>query len=333
MRPGQKNRMRGGRGPNPSRRGPNPLTRSYESNGPDVKVRGTPQHIAEKYVQLARDAHSSSDTVMAESYLQHAEHYYRIIAAAQNVQQAAYNQANGLPNTSPAEDEDEDEFEVAGADRFTFRAPQTFQQPNGAGGFNGQPGYQPGQQPYSDIPGVGDQPQVGADGQPVDGGQQAFQPRPPRQDRPFDNRRPFEDRGDRGPAGPGRDRQGRRFGRDRNFPDRPPGERQPDRQPGDRGNGETRAGDERPVEERQPEARQPEARASEARAPEERSAKPAAANHDEPGLPSFITAPVRPVAEAADVPSDEEAGRFRTRRRRRPRAEGAPEAAGGDEPA
>ena len=60
MRPGQKNRMRGGRGNNGGgRRGPNPLTRSYESNGPDVKVRGTPQHIAEKYVQLARDAHSS----------------------------------------------------------------------------------------------------------------------------------------------------------------------------------------------------------------------------------------------------------------------------------
>ena len=39
-----------------NRRGPNPLTRSYESNGPDVKVRGTAQHIAEKYTQLARDA-------------------------------------------------------------------------------------------------------------------------------------------------------------------------------------------------------------------------------------------------------------------------------------
>jgi Domain of unknown function (DUF4167) len=92
MRPGQKNRMRGGRGNNGGRRGPNPLTRSYESNGPDVKVRGTPQHIAEKYVQLARDAHSSGDTVMAEGYLQFAEHYYRLIAAAQNAQQQAWNE-------------------------------------------------------------------------------------------------------------------------------------------------------------------------------------------------------------------------------------------------
>jgi hypothetical protein len=67
--------------------GGNPINRVYESNGPDVKVRGTAQTIAEKYMQLARDAHSTGDTVMAESYNQHAEHYLRILAAAQ-----AYNQ-------------------------------------------------------------------------------------------------------------------------------------------------------------------------------------------------------------------------------------------------
>src|SRR5207302_11307071 len=59
------------------------LTRSYESNGGDVKLRGTAIHIAEKYVQLARDAQSSGDRVSAENYFQHAEHYYRIVAAAQ----------------------------------------------------------------------------------------------------------------------------------------------------------------------------------------------------------------------------------------------------------
>jgi hypothetical protein len=68
---------------NNNRRGPNPLTRSYESNGPDVKIRGSAQQIAEKYTTLARDAQSSGDRVMAENYLQHAEHYNRIIAAAQ----------------------------------------------------------------------------------------------------------------------------------------------------------------------------------------------------------------------------------------------------------
>lgn len=64
-------------------KGPNPLTRSYESNGPDVKIRGTAQHIAEKYSQLARDAQAGGDPVAAENYFQHAEHYFRIIAAAQ----------------------------------------------------------------------------------------------------------------------------------------------------------------------------------------------------------------------------------------------------------
>ena len=57
----------------------NILTRSHESNGPDVKVRGTPAAIVEKYQQLARDAQSAGDGVMAEAYYQHAEHYYRLI--------------------------------------------------------------------------------------------------------------------------------------------------------------------------------------------------------------------------------------------------------------
>jgi hypothetical protein len=67
---------------NNNRRSHNPLTRVYESNGPDVKIRGTASHVAEKYLQLARDAHSSGDPVSAENYFQHAEHYFRLIAAA-----------------------------------------------------------------------------------------------------------------------------------------------------------------------------------------------------------------------------------------------------------
>ena len=53
------------------------------SHGPDVRIRGTAQHVAEKYLQLARDAHTGNDPVAAENYLQHAEHYFRLIAAAQ----------------------------------------------------------------------------------------------------------------------------------------------------------------------------------------------------------------------------------------------------------
>lgn len=67
-----------------NRKSHNPLTRVYESNGPDVKIRGTASHVAEKYLQLARDAQSSGDPVSAENYLQHAEHYFRLIAAAQD---------------------------------------------------------------------------------------------------------------------------------------------------------------------------------------------------------------------------------------------------------
>lgn len=87
MRQGQQNRR--GRGRN-RKTHHNPLTRSYESNGPDVKIRGTPSHIAEKYMSLARDAQSSGDPVLAENYLQHAEHYNRIIMAfrEQSVQQS-----------------------------------------------------------------------------------------------------------------------------------------------------------------------------------------------------------------------------------------------------
>src|SRR5499433_4047153 len=81
MRNGQNKRMRGR-----NRKGghhQNPLSRMYESNGPDVKIRGTASHIAEKYLQLARDAQSSGDPVSEQNYLQHAEHYFRLIAAAQ----------------------------------------------------------------------------------------------------------------------------------------------------------------------------------------------------------------------------------------------------------
>jgi len=88
MRNGQNKRMRGrNRG-----KSHNPLTRVYESNGPDIKIRGTASHVAEKYVQLARDAQASGDPVAAENYYQHAEHYFRMIAAVQ--EQFRQNQPN-----------------------------------------------------------------------------------------------------------------------------------------------------------------------------------------------------------------------------------------------
>src|ERR1700730_18007903 len=83
MRNGQNKRMRGRNRSKGGGHYQNPLSRMYESNGQDVKIRGTASHIAEKYLQLARDAQSSGDTIASENYYQHAEHYFRLIAAAQ----------------------------------------------------------------------------------------------------------------------------------------------------------------------------------------------------------------------------------------------------------
>lgn len=58
----------------------------FDSNGPDVRLRGTAQQLFEKYLQLGRDATSGGDRVMAESYFQHAEHYFRILNAMQQMQ-------------------------------------------------------------------------------------------------------------------------------------------------------------------------------------------------------------------------------------------------------
>jgi hypothetical protein len=86
MRNGQNKRMRGRNNQHHNqhhnRKNQNPFTRVYESNGPEVKIRGTASHVAEKYIQLARDAQSSGDPVAAENYYQHAEHYLRVLAAA-----------------------------------------------------------------------------------------------------------------------------------------------------------------------------------------------------------------------------------------------------------
>lgn len=79
MRQNQSGKRPRGRG----RKSGNNPNRTMESNGPEVKVRGTAAHIHEKYQALARDANASGDRIMAESYLQHAEHYYRVLSASQ----------------------------------------------------------------------------------------------------------------------------------------------------------------------------------------------------------------------------------------------------------
>lgn len=124
MRPGQQNKRGRGRGNNGNggnnnfnRKGSNPLTRTFDSSGPDVKIRGTAQHIAEKYAALARDAQSAGDRVMAENYLQHAEHYNRIIAAAQAQMQERFQRDDRGDFMERDEDAEQDGMDAAdGAD-------------------------------------------------------------------------------------------------------------------------------------------------------------------------------------------------------------------------
>ena len=141
-----------------NRRGQNPMTRVFESNGPDIKIRGTASHVAEKYVQLARDARSSGDPVAAENYYQHAEHYFRLIAAAQ--EQFRQNQPQPrTENEMPTEDGDDD------GESFSH--------------FGQEPGFVPAQpQPF--VP--RDNPQRG-EGQPYQPRDQ-HQPREHREHRP-----------------------------------------------------------------------------------------------------------------------------------------------------
>jgi hypothetical protein len=72
-----------------------PLNRNhvFDSNGPEIRIRGTAQQLFEKYLQLGRDATSGGDRVTAEAFFQHAEHYFRILNAINQAQQQ--NQSNG----------------------------------------------------------------------------------------------------------------------------------------------------------------------------------------------------------------------------------------------
>ena len=90
------------------RRQGNSSNRNYESNGPDLKVRGNAQSIYEKYQSLAHDALSSGELITAENYLQHAEHYFRIVQANQPVRQ---EDETSIENGQPTVMDDNDPLE------------------------------------------------------------------------------------------------------------------------------------------------------------------------------------------------------------------------------
>ncbi len=139
---------------NNNRRGQNPMTRVYESNGPDIKIRGTASHIAEKYLQLARDSRSSSDPVAAENYYQHAEHYFRLIAAAQeqfrqNQPQQQQRADHGSSDAQMEEGEDESEnFSNFGAEPGFVPQQREQHQPRERDNYQPRHEQPRGEQPY-----------------------------------------------------------------------------------------------------------------------------------------------------------------------------------------
>ena len=78
---GSNNSNRGGGGQHQQRRTVTNKNKVFDSNGPDVRIRGTAYQIVEKYLALAKDSASAGDRVLAESYLQYAEHYQRVISS------------------------------------------------------------------------------------------------------------------------------------------------------------------------------------------------------------------------------------------------------------
>src|SRR6516165_5501086 len=105
MRPGQTGRPHGRHNGNNTYRNRQQIPhrgQNLDSNGPNVKIRGSSYQIFERYVALAREASTSGDRVGAENLYQHAEHYFRVMNAA-----AEGHQHRATYPTAPADLETE----------------------------------------------------------------------------------------------------------------------------------------------------------------------------------------------------------------------------------
>ena len=313
----QRGRNRGGGGGSGGGGKPQPqnANRAFDSNGPEgVKVRGNAQHVFEKYQQLARDANASGDRVLGENYLQHAEHYFRLLRAMQPTRPAS--EILGRDHFSSGFDIDfEDEGVQAQAEAADEAAAEASEAGEAAGGE--QPRWQ-GDRPRDDRQQRDDRPQArDRDDRPRDERPRDERPRDdrPRDDRPRDDRprddRPREPRGERfegrrddQPRDQNREGGGRRD-RWRDRDDRAPRADRPEREP---------------IAAVEPQA-QPAVTAPERPSPVLRDSE-----GGESHAPAFLQNTAAPRPEAA---SDEEPAR-KPRRRRAPRSfdggEGAPPA-------
>lgn len=101
----------------------------YDSNGPETRLRGSSQQIFEKYLALARDSQSAGDRVKTESYLQHAEHYYRLYLAANEAAMEANARMHSLnpQNQAAYAERHEDTTMESMQNRDDGRQPQPMQ--------------------------------------------------------------------------------------------------------------------------------------------------------------------------------------------------------------
>lgn len=291
-----RNRSSGSGSSNGGGRGPNPLTRSYESNGPDVKVRGTAQSIAEKYLQLGRDAQATGDYVAAESFFQHAEHYLRLIAAAQEQYQLQNPGYRGFDTQDGDADDSEDE-----------NAPLRQGQP--------QPDIRPAFQAQPDQEGTDDtrQPYVQQD-------QRDYSPRDQQGQRHSRDQRPYPPRDQRDQRYHPRDQRGYQPREQRDYQPRdqqprfvlptetneqPSREFQPrePRQPQELGRQESGRQESGRQESSRQESGRQDSRYDGRRSREPRPAPaPMPLEAEQPSLPTFITAPVRvPVVSEPEI--------------------------------
>jgi len=287
----------GGGGGKPQQQNAN---RAFDSNGPDgVKVRGNAQTVFEKYQQLARDATSAGDRVLAENYLQHAEHYFRLLRAIQP--QRSASEILGRDQFASGFDIDfEDEGVQAQAEAADEAASEAPQDVEGEARWQGRD-ERPREERLDDRP-RDDRNRDRFEGRDRDGRRDRWRDR---DDRPRDDR-PRDDR-------PRDDRQ-----RDDRNRDRDRGERGDDR----RERFERR--EERPEREPLP-VIEPQATPLAAAQDERPSPMLRDAEGGESHAPAFLQAQA-PRAE----PGEEEAPARRPRRRRAPRSfeggDGAPPA-------
>jgi hypothetical protein len=105
MRHNPKRSSRGGRPQQQNNNGnKNGRMRVYDSNGPEARIRGTAFQITEKYELLAKDAETSGNSVLAENYRQHAEHYQRIINSFENESVRSHDQKSSVEDDNNDDD-------------------------------------------------------------------------------------------------------------------------------------------------------------------------------------------------------------------------------------